>query len=801
MDEVTIYIEQLSSDDFATKRLAIEVLGEMGDNRALPHLLEIFSDEEWQIRNTAVDAIIKIDKEKAIEPLISLLRDKNASVRNSAISALQLVGEKAVNALKDDVRIFTANTLGFIGATSAVPFLLKCLNAPDLSENVEFATVEALGRIKSYDATLSIIQHLQKADIWDKFNYLNTLGAIGDERATNAVLQCFQDEETLEAAITTAGLIGDDAVVDQTIEAIFHEDNDIQNAAILALFRIKKQVIIKHRLSCLNFSKTNFFKKLKKIDFTRVADNIHEIFSGDDLQLQQAALKLLKFTPFEIENGDLVNLLGKDELLDELIELYQVHPNENIANISNEIFARGEQSIMNFFSLTNSCFIRVSEEIILQALKHPYNEIKTHVIIYCGLQGIFSPKITQELIQFVSSSTGKVAKSAVGALIMNQADDFKKDIAKYLESDNDALKSFALHYIAFNDFKISDKALLAYLDDPSENVRTQAIMAIRMHLHNGTLQKNEFLESTLLKLINDGSERLQHEVISTIEQFLSPALVSSIIPTISGLPYNAKVYGIKTISSHPCSESDDFLIALLEDSHPEIKFTAINAMRKSVSPEKVLPPLIRKMEDFDVDLQGEAIEIIGYIGSREHIPLLETFLKRENWFLKVSSIKAMRHLKDSSAIPSLLKVLEELDKENAFEIVLEALINAFGDLKAVAAVNPLCKFLYVKGLQTTIVRAFLQIGEKDHTPFIELATKGETHLIRLIAVSVLYQKGYNDAAFYRDIVELEEFASVRRAAAEALTLLCEKSEVKQSLASIKDNNDQIIEDILQTCQK
>lgn len=84
---------------------AILALGEMGNALAVEPLLELLADQNSGIRWRVADALGKIGDAGAIEPLITLLKDKDTSgtVQKCAMNALVKIGKPAVEPLLSDL--------------------------------------------------------------------------------------------------------------------------------------------------------------------------------------------------------------------------------------------------------------------------------------------------------------------------------------------------------------------------------------------------------------------------------------------------------------------------------------------------------------------------------------------------------------------------------------------------------------------------------------------------------------------------------------------------------------------------
>lgn len=88
---VPLLIEKLKSDDQEIKMLAIIALGRIGDETAVPYLIEILEEEE-DLAVVCSGALAKIGDKRAFEPLIKKLGDPNPYIRQAVISAINSLG-------------------------------------------------------------------------------------------------------------------------------------------------------------------------------------------------------------------------------------------------------------------------------------------------------------------------------------------------------------------------------------------------------------------------------------------------------------------------------------------------------------------------------------------------------------------------------------------------------------------------------------------------------------------------------------------------------------------------------------
>ena len=86
-------LEGLESDNVIVRQDAARMLGELGDERAVPALIErLEQDEDDFVRALSASSLGDIGDERAIEPLQNALQDEDERVREAADAALAQLG-------------------------------------------------------------------------------------------------------------------------------------------------------------------------------------------------------------------------------------------------------------------------------------------------------------------------------------------------------------------------------------------------------------------------------------------------------------------------------------------------------------------------------------------------------------------------------------------------------------------------------------------------------------------------------------------------------------------------------------
>jgi len=215
---------------------AAEVLGEIGDRRALEPLIQAIKDQDPDVRAAAARALGEIRDPKAIEPLIAALGDEEPPVQIAAVLALgEFDDTSSVTPLIDlfqrsmpeavaqseaaetetgqtsagtqeaerateeqeaegpppdkrfEVREAVTRTLGRLAGRS--PEALHAVEAAleDPHETVRTAACEALGNLGSKDATPLLVERLNDMSADVAMAAAWALGQIGDSSAREAL--------------------------------------------------------------------------------------------------------------------------------------------------------------------------------------------------------------------------------------------------------------------------------------------------------------------------------------------------------------------------------------------------------------------------------------------------------------------------------------------------------------------------------------------------------------------------------------------------------------------------------------
>ncbi len=88
---ILLLIDLLSEDYYVPRVNAVRTLGQLGDERALPHLKEAVSDENPNVRAAAAEALGSFEGEEHLPLLLSACVDEDHFVRQSAAASLDRI--------------------------------------------------------------------------------------------------------------------------------------------------------------------------------------------------------------------------------------------------------------------------------------------------------------------------------------------------------------------------------------------------------------------------------------------------------------------------------------------------------------------------------------------------------------------------------------------------------------------------------------------------------------------------------------------------------------------------------------
>jgi HEAT repeat protein len=203
-------LQDVRSADTKTRRIAIHVLAEMQDPRAVPALREVLQGGDRLTQRDAIESLGMIGDPRAVPDLLEALHMRDWFIRQAAIEALGTIGDPQaiptlVEALhSDDVWVATeaAEALGRIGHVDALPALLEMLRADTL--RASFAASVENSKIPVDEPDMAVVGTFRHEISDLRCAIASALGRISDARAVPDLVAVLSSDPDTKLRATAA---------------------------------------------------------------------------------------------------------------------------------------------------------------------------------------------------------------------------------------------------------------------------------------------------------------------------------------------------------------------------------------------------------------------------------------------------------------------------------------------------------------------------------------------------------------------------------------------------------------------
>ena len=234
-----------------------------------------------------------------------------------------------------------------------------------------------------------------------------------------------------------------------------------------------------------------------------------------------------------------------------------------------------------------------------------------------------------------------------------------------------------------------------------------------------------------------------------------------------------------------CGEkSIDPLIRLITDAHEATRAGAAAALG-SIPAIRALEPLIKALRDDFPSVRLAAAEALGKIGDKRSVqPLLSTFLKDDNYLVRVFSAVAMTKIREPLLKPILIKL--QVESYHVNDITIRSREVKYYSF----ALEPLSKAFKNGDIPTRIAvtTAMVRIGGPRIIETLARALKDRNTDVRITAVRALGQIGTGEAIQLLRSALDDSSQKVRFRAIEKLAHLRDISAVEPLLGMLADKN-------------
>jgi HEAT repeat protein len=187
-------ISRAATGSDSLRYISAQILGRIGDARALPALKTLTRDPNNHVRRQAFVALGSMGDPELVEFLaVTLYEDPLADLRAAAAEGLASLGDtlavpSLVRALQDtaaSVRKQSVVALNQLWTSAAETAVARALSA-DRDETVRYVATQALGQHDAVGARDHLRVALQDSSKWVRTEAARSLGMLGDPVDTNA---------------------------------------------------------------------------------------------------------------------------------------------------------------------------------------------------------------------------------------------------------------------------------------------------------------------------------------------------------------------------------------------------------------------------------------------------------------------------------------------------------------------------------------------------------------------------------------------------------------------------------------
>lgn len=524
-------IRKLKHHKGSVRSKAAEVLGNIGNSRAIDPLIKVLlNDEDFFVRASAAEALGKIGDPRAVEALIDITKDKYCDeiVLKEAVEALGKIGDsRAIEQLIFILRYgsvwdLAAKALAKMGGNPTIKLLIPILSSKNVTSRYRAAiTLEKIGW-KAKNATEKAIFAVARQD-W------NECIALGEETIDSLIFALkYEDsnirDDVLENAAEALLKIGRSAVK-PLINILLDKDVDLkkQKKAAEVLGKIGDPRAVESLINML----PNIYavEALKKIGGSYTIELLIPILKSEDASIRKSAATIL----------------------DELGWIAQTITQKASYMVAkrnwNECISLGEPAV----------------EPLIIALKDKNTDVQNEAIETLGKIG--DPRAVAGLINILPNFSAAMVLGKIG--------------------DPRAIEPlFAMLKDNYDTFRHIAATSLDELGWKAQTASEKAIYLVAKRNWNECVALGEAAIEPLIFALSDRFEYVRKEAVKTLGEIGSYCTVEPLIAALKDKDKDVRKEAIEALGKTGDSRAINPIIALLKDEHVQLQFIAAIVLDK-----------------------------------------------------------------------------------------------------------------------------------------------------------------------------------------------------------------------------
>lgn len=472
-----------------------EALGKMGRAEAVEPLIKSLNHPSAVVREEVVLALGAIGDNRAVDVLIPLLSDKHPSITNAAAKALGNIKDSdcldslwkvALNHQDVYCRISASKSIGMLSSNKSVDMFLDYLN--DSNKEKKFVAVVALGQIGDERASQPLVEILgtthsgllSKTFLDIVGESINSLGLIKDENTVEPLVELAMKGEYKYKVADAIKSIGGMKGVELLIKFLNHKDDQIRERAVNLMYDLVK--------------KTDQ-PKMKEVYSAKCVDAVIKSLKDGNENVMKVATRILseikdertivplilsyqkeKYTYNSSISGAISTIT--DDLMGTLIQNYKSGDSTLRQHI--------QYGVMGIHSISNK-----GVSVLINSLNDNDEQLK--LIIINLLSNSFDENAVESLIDLLNDKSDSIRIAAIRALGEIRNKKATESLVKLLTDDNSdvrGLTCFALGMIGeLKSTKIIEDIALNDSDNSVRLTATYSLGDFKDHSSGDTLAK------------------------------------------------------------------------------------------------------------------------------------------------------------------------------------------------------------------------------------------------------------------------------------------------------------------------
>lgn len=485
---VDALIDILNSGDLWTAFPAADALGRIGNRKAVPHLLEALKRKP--LREPVLKALGRLADPSALEPVIGLLQDSSKNVQEQALRTVEkyyhngvsaevitgemkrILGDRAMEILiahawsnRKEVRMSAILMLGLMKDEAAYGPLLDISPEEEFAEDVKRALV-FIGQDKP--------ESLLKLFDTDNPHQKRFIGEVAEKIASpvyyDVLSQMLLDDDGHVRSIAARGIsrLNDSRIVPKLVSMLHDQYEDVQEAAVDALFNLRSYLKVGDLIGMLGSDKFSMRKNvallLGRLKATEAVKSLGFALKDEQIRVRRAVISGL-------------SQIGTDEAIRYLTyALTDEEPNIRISAALSLGTIGGKGVIDSLLTLTTD----------------PDDAVKVASAKALGM--VRDRAAVAPLIGLLGERNGFVVTTAIEALGAIGGDEARSAIIRMLQSPDMEVKRTAVSALAA--FDGTDETLMPFLRDPDWATRIAAVRVLGKRVEGRVRKELEALLDT-----------------------------------------------------------------------------------------------------------------------------------------------------------------------------------------------------------------------------------------------------------------------------------------------------------------